>query len=402
MSLLDTFTGGKSSDASDALNRAEGYFGGLRTPSASELMLPKLKEYVEAGLMTPEEAQAYMQNSNAFADENIDQNGTAAQVQALNALSRVSDAGPEGTPMQQAQMENSLEQARTADQGEIGAIEQSMAARGIPRALIQAAMASQVQGQNAQQAHSDAVNAQGATYQNALAALAQKGNLGGQLQGQQNAQANQVASAQNAMQQFNASNQQANSNANANRAQDVNMANMNNKQTVANNNVGLANERTQYNVQVPQQVFNNQLNKASGQAGAASNVAKLDQQQGQQNAGLWGGIINTGTSFIPKPTAAAPQYAHGGVVQDDNAYCASDGMMVPGEANFPGDTEANDTVPIQASPGEAVIPRSSVAQNPEVVESLIDGNNGGQSEVVDYQDAVTLLKALKAMRVGGI
>lgn len=423
MGLLDVFTGGKSDAASDALRRAESYFGNIATPTAEQLTLPELQKYVEAGVMTPEEAEAYLQERNAFQDMNISQTGTDSQVAALNKLAEISDFGAEGTPAQRAAMENSLSRMNASVAGQRGAIEQAMAAKGIPRSLISAALQNQTVGQEAQQAHMDAVNAQAAAYQTALNALAQQGQVGNALQGQQNTQANTVAQAQNAMQQFNAQNQQQNSQFNAANRQDANMANAANRQQIANNNTGLSNARTEYNAKVPQQVFNNQLAKAQGQAGAATNIGNLYQQQGQQNAGLWGGLINTATSFIPKPGMATGNFmagtptgtnnyaAHGGVVKKpkppvdvgstrgyyENVDCMAEGGEIPGEANFPGDTEANDTVPIMASPGEAIIPRSSVAENPEIVESLIDGQ--GQN-AVDVQDVVTLLKAMRAMRMG--
>ncbi len=424
MSLLDVFTGGKSGEATDALKRAESYFANINTPTEAQLTLPQLQQYVEAGILTPAQAQSYLQQNNALSNENVPQTGTAAQIAALNQLSQVANAGAEGTPLQQAQMENSLQKMRTADQGEIGAIEQGMAARGTPQALIQAALSAQVQGQNQQQAHADAVNANAAMYQNALNALSQQGGVGNALQGQQNTQANQVAAAANAMQQFNAQNQQQNSQFNASNQQAANTANAANKQQVANNNVGNSNARTQYNAGLPQQIFNDQMSKAQGMAGAATNIGNMYQNQGQQNAGIFSGLINTATSFIPKPGVAGasgfqPQnpteaginsqyqtggYAHGGIVDHDHSvcmahggYCMADGGQVPGQASFPGDTMMNDTVHANLSPGEAVIPRSSVQQNPEMVSALLDG---GGSNVVDPMDVATLLKAMKAIRMG--
>lgn len=415
MGLLDVFTGGKSGEAADAMRRAEQYFASIHAPTIQELTLPELQKYVEMGVMTPAEAEAYLQKSNAYENMNVPQTGTAAQIAALNQLSQIANAGEEGTPMQQAQMENALQKMRTADQGQIGAIEQAMAAKGTPRALIQAAMAAQVQGQNQQQAHMDAVNANAAMYQNALSALSQQGGVANALQGQQNAQANQVAAAANAMQQFNAQNQQQNSQFNAANTQEANRMNAANRQQVSNNNTGLANARTQYNANLPQQNFQNEMSKAQGMAGAAQQIGNLYNQQGQQNAGIWGGLINLGTSFIPKPGAAASGagggynpnvapnqyaslgYAHGGIVGDDDPMYCADGMMIPGDAPFPGDTPANDSVPIMASPGEAVIPRSQVQENPEVVSNLLQG---GDDNVVDPMDVATLLKAMRAIRMG--
>lgn len=397
MGLLDIFTGGNSGEAKDALRRAEQYFNAVQTPTKQELTLPALQRYVEAGIITPAQAEAYLQQSNAFNDQNIDQTGTDAQIQALNRLSSVADAGAEGTPMQQAQMANTISKANTAIGGQRGAIEQAMAARGTPHALIQAALANQTVGQEGQQAHLDAVNSQAAAYQAALDAMSQGGALGGQLQGQQNTQANQVAGAQNAMEQFNAQNRQNTSMVNAGFQQDANTMNAANKQQVSNNNTGLANARTEYNTKIPQQVFDNQIRKATGQAGAATNMGSLYQDQGKQTAGITAGLVELGSNFIPMPKGAkgaVPKAAHGAII-DDPMYCA-EGDIIPGEAPFPGDTEMNDTVPVMASPGEAIIPRSSVAENPEMVDSLL----GGETEIVDARDAATLLKALRAIRMG--
>lgn len=407
MGLLSSITGGKSNSAIDALKRAEAYFGQVKLPEKAELLLPELQKYVEAGVMTPAEAEAILQERNAYADMNVDQTGTGAQIAALNRLSQVADAGAEGTPMQQAQMANTLSRMNTSVGGQRGAIEQAMAAKGTPTALIQAALANQTVGQEAQQAHLDAVNSQAAAYQAALDAMAKQGSLGGQLQGQQNQQANTVAQAQNAMQQFNAANQNQMGMFNAANQQQANAMNAQNKQNVSNANTGTANYRTEYNAKIPQQVFANQMEKAKGQAGAATNIGNLYQQQGQQNAGLFAGLASGAASFIPKGGGGGapagynpnmtpdmlPGYAHGGVVQDP-MYCA-DGAIIPGDANFPGDTEMNDTVPINASPGEAIIPRTAVAENPEVVASLLN-----EDQQIDVQDVAVLLKALRAIRMG--
>lgn len=187
------------------------------------------------------------------------------------------------------------------------------------------------------------------------------------------------------------------------------------------------------------------MSRAQGMAGAASDYGHLQQEQGQQNAGIWSGLINTATSFVPKPgggsgaggmptgySANNPttqmmdqgyqqgwNYARGGmvrkppivgstrgVIDHDHAicmahggYCMAEGGEVPGEAPFPGDTEMNDMVPANLSPGEAVIPRTTVEEKPEQVAELLGGSYQSP-EVVDVQDVVTLLKAMRAMRAG--
>lgn len=427
MGLLDTFTGGKSDEAADALKRAELYFTGLKTPTLEQLTLPELQKYVEAGVMTPAEAQAYLQQSNAYSDMNIPQTGTAAQVAAINRLAEVADAGEMGTPADQAAMDAAEMNMNRAVGGQRGAIEQAMASRGTPYALIQAALANQTVGQDAQQAHMDAVNAQGASYQAALNAMAQSGALGSNLQGQQNQQANTVAQAANAMQQFNAQNQQQNSQFNAGNRQMANAYNTQNRQQVSNNNTQLGNNRTAYNAALPQQMFNNEYQKAAGAAGAAGNYGQLQQQQGQQTAGINAGLINAvssgasalagvpggaggqGGGYDPKMAAnqaAVLGYAHGGIVDHDHGVCMAhggicmaEGGQVPGDAMFPGDTTMNDTVHADLSPGEMVLPRSVVANHPDEAMSLL--NEGmDQSGQDDVRDVATIIKAMRSIRMG--
>lgn len=415
MGLLESFTGGQSEEAQRAARRAEDELAGVSTPSISALTLPQLQEYVNAGVMTPEQAQAYMQQSNAYASENTPQQGTEAMVQALGQLSDVSDAGPMGTPMEQAQIGSAIDQANQSTAGQRGAIEQQMAAKGTPAAMLQAALSTQYQGQDAQQAHRDSLQAQGQAYQQAVSALAEKGQLGGQLQGQQNTQANTVAGAQNAMQQFNAANQQAASAQNAGLRQQAGLVNTATAQDVANKNTSTTNARTEYNASVPQTVFQDQLAKATGQANAATKTAEIATGQGQQNAGIYSGLIGTGAQLVGdyytggalSAAQAANKKAHGGILSNhdgcyhDGGICMDDGGMVPGEPQVQGDSLKNDTVPVMASPGEAVIPRTAVQQHlPEVLGMISEARGGGNDAGHHPQDVASLLQALKAIRMG--
>lgn len=423
--LLDIFTGGKNNDAQDALKKAQRDIDAIQVPTIQGLTLPELQQYVSAGVMTPAQMEAYLQQNNALADQNIDQAGTQAQVAALNQLSGVANAGAQGTAVSQAQQADAIDRMNQATGGQRGAIEQSMAAKGTPAAMIQAALSNQYQGQDAQQAHRDSLQSQAQSYQQAVNAMAQGGQLGGQLQGQQNTQGNTVAQAQNAMQQFNAQNQQNASLNNANMKQEANTYNTENAQNVSSKNTGLSNERTRYNANVPETVFQNQMQKAGGQANVAGQQANQATQAGQQEAGLWGGIIGAGATLAGGPIAgmAANQvvggsmgkknqdqnqyqpYAHGGVVGHEGCYhdggvCMDDGGMVPGEPEVSGDSLQNDTVTAHVSPGEAVIPRTTVQERgPEVMALL---NDQGSQPDAEVHDVATILKALRELRMGTV
>lgn len=411
--------GGRDKQAEEALNKAMAAFGNIKSPTQQELSLPELQMYVQAGIMTPGQAEAYLQESDAFQSQNISQTGSQAMIEALNSLSGIADAGPMGTPMQQAQSAQTIQEMNNAVQGQRGAIEQQMAAKGTPTAMIQAALQNQYAGQDAQQAYHNSLDQQAAAYQSAISALAQKGSVGQALQGQQNTQANTVAQAQNAMQQFNAANQQNASALNAQLKSQASQVNTQNAQDVSNQNTGTKNQRTAYNTAQRQQVFDNDIRKASGMAGVGEKQADNYQKMGDQSYDFANKLIGAGATMAGSPGGAGAatsswtgMVAEGGILDEhggcyhDGGICMDDGGMVPGEPEVPGNSLENDTVHVMASPGEAVIPRTAVQNNmPQVLgliaegrgENVPQGRMGGD----DSHDVATVLKALRELRMGG-
>jgi hypothetical protein len=424
MALLDTTTGGASGQATaDELAGLQA-LQAISAPTVQGLDLPALEQYALAQNMTPAQMQAFLQQNNALASENVDQTGTGAEQAALAQLANTANQGAAGNATEQAQQAQIQQDMGRTLAGQRGAIDQQAEARGVPPGLLQAALAQQEAGQGAQSANQAALQAQSQNYQTALNALANQGQLGGQLQGQQNTQANTIAQAQNAMQQFNAANQQNAAAANTGYKQAANAQNTQAANQVAQANTGLANERTRYNAQVPETVFQNQLQQGEALAGQNNAGANVATQQGQQNAGLLGGILGTAGTVIggmyggPVGAAAggaAGNYvgnqassnngnaAHGGIIDET---CMKSGGLIPGKAKMPGDNTANDTVPIRVSPGEAVVPRTVVQHNPVDVMRLLAGrptSTPQQGEPMpqaghDPKDIATLLQAMKHLR----
>lgn len=427
MGMLDFLTGGKAGEAERAQRAALAQLQAVQAPTAQQLSLPELERYAVSQNMSPAQMQAFLQQNNAFNTQNIPQTGTQAQIAAINQLANVANAGAEGSATQRAQVEQINQDAARNLAGQRGAIDQAAQARGVPPGLLQAALSQQAAGQGLQDAHMAALQAQGQNYQQALAAMAQGAGAGQALQGQQNTQANQAAAAQNAMQQFNAANQQSASGQNAGYQQQANMQNTQNANQTGAANTGLANQRTQYNANLPQQVFQNQMQKAGGIANQYGNIANTAQQQGQQTAGIYSGLLGAGMTAAggmmggppgamaanqagqsfgwsngPPPSANTQQYrpfAEGGIVGHEKCYhdggiCLTGGGTVPGKANVPGDSVRNDTVKARLSPGEAVLPRTTVQQNPGIVQHLLNQQPTGHHP----QDVAALLAAMKHMR----
>ena len=124
--------------------------------------------------------------------------------------------------------------------------------------------------------------------------------------------------------------------------------------------------------------------QAAGAAMAAKNQEQLNamgQLGGMRGQDVQMAGINSG---INQSNAAATQKLVGGLIGGaasagmavatggaSKAVGMSEGGVVPGKAQVPGDSPANDTVPAMVSPGEIVIPRTS-AISPDRAKQFID------------------------------
>lgn len=117
-----------------------------------------------------------------------------------------------------------------------------------------------------------------------------------------------------------------------------------------------------------QSAINNQINSQNqANVGMQSNInnanAGIASGNAANQAKLVGGLIGgAGAALGMAHGGSVPSYASGGMTpQSFIGRCAqgySDGGKVPGKAEVFGDSQKNDTVPANLSPGEIVIPRS--------------------------------------------
>lgn len=361
MGLLDAFTGGSSSAATDAMKKAEDAYGNIQSPTQAQLTLPELQKYVQAGILTPAEAKTMLQNGNAYNDINLSPKTGEDQQDTLAKLKAVGDAKGM-TPEMQAQLTQALDQVATNTHGTNASILDQMAQRGVPTSLMGGASMQAAAGDEARNANLSATTAAGQAEQNAINAMMNEGNLATTMHGQQYSEAADKAAAENAMKQWNAGATNTAAESNANRAQQAGAVNLSNAQDVSNQNTGVANQRTAYNANLPQQIYNNAITKAGGMSGAATNMSNLQQQQGKQNAGLMSGLLGTAGTVVGGiyggPAGAAVGNQAGKMVSSDGTMSASEGAVVPGEPRVNGDSRENDRVHAMLSPGEIVLPRS--------------------------------------------
>lgn len=257
-------------------------------------------QYQNAGALTPTQEQT-LNAAPSIAGQTIGNAGLqSAQMQALNAMKNVSQTGMSSTD--RARLNQIQQQAATQAEGQKQAVMQNFAQRGqggSGNELLAQLQASQNASNQANQAGLGvAANAQ----QNALSALGQYGQQAGQMEGQQFGQQFQAGSAADQLNRFNTQNQlsqQARNVAGQNAAQQYNLQN---SQNLANANTGQTNQEMLRGVNAKQQLFNDAITKAGGQASADFTGA-----QGAIQAG------NTAATGMQNIGEGAGQMANAGI-----------------------------------------------------------------------------------------
>lgn len=429
MSLLDTITGGASGNASEDETLGLQSIEGITPPTQEQLTIPQLQQYVAAGVMTPAQAQAYMQNTNAYANVQLDPSSLSDEEQDLSQLQQEAQPGKAGDAETLASETQAEDTANRALQGQEGANILQAEQRGVAPQLAVMAANEQDIGNNAGAMFSADQTAAANEEARQLAALSAAGGEASTIQGQTSALANNKATAANAIAQFNTQNQNQNAQYNATNNQAANAYNAANTQAASDKNTGTNNATTVYNAtQAPQVAFNDQLSKGEALEGAANNAAANQTAQGQQSAGLlsslMGGLAEAGTAYEGAGASSAGGAGAEGAAADvgeDAALAAhggevdfKNGGIVPGQPKVPGDSPANDIVPahvgnknIRLSPGEVVVPRSLATQpDPNRIAQFLRSmprfqkNVQPQPNSVHPHDVAKVLQALSAMRGG--
>lgn len=208
----------------------------------------------------------------------------ADQMTQINNLAQEANQGGM-TNADKAAMLLASNQAASNEQAQRSAIQNMLAARGLggSGAAVGAMLAGQAQAQDRQAQAGQ--QAQVAARQRALQAMQTSGQMANQLAGQEFSQADTAAQAKDLFAQYNA---QALTNA------------------------------QQYNNQMAQQAFNDQMTKQNGISGAAGslvgNVGATGAQQGQATAGIGQGISQgaAGLANYFRPTGGTSYGAGGG------------------------------------------------------------------------------------------
>lgn len=395
MNLADLFSGGQDSAAADVIQGQLDKLNAVKTPTAAQLTLPQLQQYVTAGIMTADEAKAYIANNNAFDTLTADNTGLDTELSSIGKLQDIVNSGGADAE-EQANIQSILNTLGTTERGANEAIVTDNARRGVANSGLTMAAKLQAEQDSATNANSNALQTGAAEEARNLAALSSLGTLGGNVQGQQYTAGANKASAANAIEKFNAEQNQDISKVNATSANAAKAANLANAQDVSNKNTLTSQTQEESIPAAQQKAYEDALSKATAGMSGAESLAKVKQDTGQQNAGILGGILGTagtvGAAYLAgNPYAAlATTLAKNNTTPNTNTSTSSSGGIptgstggeimpgginppmnmkaggpVPGEPMVPGDSSQNDTQLAKLSPGEIVLPRSVTQPAPD-------------------------------------
>lgn len=245
----------------------EDFYRGIATPDIKDMQLV-LTEYVQQGLMTPEEAEYYAQSPSEFAKIQADPQFKEAQ---MNALSGLQDYASEGGLNAQARgrLHDIAKDEGVRERGAREAIMQNANARGVGGSGLE--FLSQLKNQQesaGRQSDRDTQVAADAEMR-ALDALVKGGSMAGDMRGQDFSEQARIAEAMDAINRFNTGNMNQNSQYNVGVRNDAQKYNLGMAQDISNNNALMKNKQQQYNKELLQQNYANKMDYAGQRSGAA-------------------------------------------------------------------------------------------------------------------------------------
>lgn len=353
------------------------YFSNLNAPNPADQQI-QLQQLVQQGSISPEQAQAIMQDPSAMNNITTDPSLMKNQMAALQGLQDVSDNGGM-TDTDKANLSNIQNQANTAARGQREAIMQNAQARGLGGSGLDLMNQMVNQQDSATRASQQDMDVAGQARDRALQALMQQGQLSGQMQNTAFNQQAQVAGANDAISRFNAQNQQnvQNQNVAANNA--AQQTNLGLKQNIADANTATANQQEQYNKGLIQQNYQNELQKRGGEQGVATQQANAAGANSAAQANANNQTIGMGLSVV-SPLAGAGYTA---ASQKQKQQQPQQGMKYGGIVG--GDPTSFDSQSRMLQPGEMVIKKEDV---PNMLQKA-HTDDKGKFDAAGFLDSIT-------------
>jgi hypothetical protein len=274
-----------SSGGTDTLDRADELFRSIELPDY-EQQITELKQLLATGQISPEEYQAAQADPSLLSAYKADPRLREAQIRALGELENVGRAGGM-TAADKARIGEIQRAGATAERGSREAILQRAAERGVGGSGLEIASQLQASQAAADRAAQEGADVAARAEERALSALMGAGQLGGSIRGQDFGEQERVAAAQDAINKFNVANtnqERATNTAVRNAAQEMNVGRRWDVQNEAN--------------RLRRQRFEDEMAKASGRAGIASNQASMEEERRRSGAQFGGGLAAAGIGAL--------------------------------------------------------------------------------------------------------
>lgn len=301
MGMFSSLFGSAGSDKADRLRQqAIDAFNAIVTPELAELQV-QLEHAVEAGTLTPEQAEANLLSSNAFNNIVTDPSLAGAQKQALLALQ---DVGMQGglTAIDKARLNDIANEQNQVARGRNESILQSARQRGMGGSDITTVNQLLNEQSAADRAANRGTQVAADAEARALQALIQAGQTAGQIRGQEFGEQATKAQAENAIDLFNKQTLNQTNLYNVDAANRAAAANLANKQAISNANTGTTNAERMQHAGAVQQRFSDEMAKAQGVAGVynnwANDAAAASRSEHAADQALLGGLVQTGATAL--------------------------------------------------------------------------------------------------------
>lgn len=277
----------QSAAAQEAIRQQMARLDALQIPDIEKQRIA-LQQLSYLGSFDPTKESSIGQQSSGMNNITIDPRLKSAQMSALQTLSQLGQTP--FTDAEKADMSQMRRQVSGQEQARQNAILQSLAQRGMLGSgseLAARLSSSQASADNASQ-ETDRMS--GLAQQRMLQAVSQAGMLGGQMQSQNFDEQAKMAQAQDLINQFNTANQRDVQQRNTSAGNLAGATAQSEKQRINEANTNLANQQQQYNNNLYQQQFQNQFQKASGNAGMAADLSKIYTGQAANTGQAWANI----------------------------------------------------------------------------------------------------------------
>lgn len=244
-----------------------------------------LQEFKQQGIITPELEKEILQETSKVAQLKEDPGVRDAQVKALQFLQNRSETGL--GPEERSAFNLLRKEVAKDTEGKRQQILQNMAAKGMSGsgAELAAQLSASQAGDEAAAAAGDRIAASAA--QNALQAMAQVGQLGGQIRGQDFDVARTKAGAEDEMNRFNTQAQIARQTRNIAAQNEAQARNLQEKQRMSDMNVQQANQEAARQMAAKESVWRNKLALAGAKGDVYSSQANQRLKEGEANAAGW-------------------------------------------------------------------------------------------------------------------